>query len=190
MKPVFRMIAGPNGSGKSSLTRSLSVHEGMIVLDPDAVARELNPEHPQKMALEAGRRVLQRMADYFERGQSFSIETTLSSQSNLEWIRKARRNDFFVEFFYIALENPQINVSRVNDRVHKGGHFVPLEDILRRYERSMINLKTAVALADTTVILDNSDEMLKVLQFEQGFVTWRSKYIPKWVTRALNIPLE
>jgi predicted ABC-type ATPase len=49
-------------------------------LDPDEIARGLNPLNPSAAAIAAGRDVLKRTADYLIRGLSFAVETTLSSR--------------------------------------------------------------------------------------------------------------
>jgi predicted ABC-type ATPase len=190
MTPKFRIIAGPNGSGKSTLTRFLSTVEGMIVLDPDAVAKELHPEKPEAVALQAGRVVLQKIKQYFAEGQNFSIETTLSSASNVEWMRLAKQHGFWVELFYVALEKPEYHITRVHDRVIKGGHHVPTQDIVRRYERSLKNLPIALAIADSATVYGNAREMQKILEYASGQLIWQDSRIPNWVTRALNLPLE
>ena len=76
--PILTVIAGPNGSGKSTITRTLELPGREKLLDPDAVARRLNPAAPLEAAIEAGREVLRRSSKYFQAGESFAIETTLS----------------------------------------------------------------------------------------------------------------
>jgi len=56
--PILTVIAGPNGVGKSTLTASLTVAEGTPILDPDAIARSLNPQSPETAATWAVRVVL------------------------------------------------------------------------------------------------------------------------------------
>ena len=77
------------------------------MLDP-AVAKELHSEKPEAVALQAWRIVLQNIRQYFIEGQSFSIETTLSSASNVEWMRSAKQHGFWVELFYNARVMPKI----------------------------------------------------------------------------------
>ena len=75
--PTLTVIAGPNGSGKSTLTRVLWFKGSDRLLDPDAVARELNPENPSAASILAAREVLKRTADYLKESASFAVETTL-----------------------------------------------------------------------------------------------------------------
>jgi predicted ABC-type ATPase len=188
---TFTVIAGPNGSGKSTMTRNLGLELGTTLLDPDAIARSLNSLHPEKAALQAGRIVLERLRERLETGQSTTIETTLSANQNLQWMRDASSKGFRVELFYVALESPLLNQNRVADRIRKGGHAVPVEDIWRRYERSMASLPKAIEIADFSTVFDNSGEDLtKVLECVRGKAVWRSSFIPTWVRQALNLMLE
>ena len=51
--PTLTIIAGPNGSGKSTLTRSVDFEGRGRLLDPDAIARGLNPLNPSAAAIAA-----------------------------------------------------------------------------------------------------------------------------------------
>ena len=80
--PLLTIIAGPNGSGKSTLTQSVDFEGRDRLLDPDAVARALNPTNPLRAAIAAGREVLKATASYLDSGLSFAVETTLSGAGN------------------------------------------------------------------------------------------------------------
>ena len=81
--PVLTVFAGPNGSGKSSVMREPAFVGSENLLDPDAIARRINPSDPSRAAVAAGREVILRTRRYLEDRQSFGIETTLSSSSTL-----------------------------------------------------------------------------------------------------------
>ena len=46
MKPKLYILAGANGSGKSTISKVLLPAEGIVYINPDDIARELNPENP------------------------------------------------------------------------------------------------------------------------------------------------
>lgn len=181
--PILTIIAGPNGSGKSTITRSLSFEGKANLLDPDAVAKRIDPTNPARAAAAAGREVLLRRREYFDRGVSFAIETTLSGKTTLALISEAQRCGFSVHLFFVALDTPALNLQRVRVRVVKGGHDVPDADILRRYERSMENAPDALRLADRAVVYDNSGtNPVEILVLEHGTIIWRASQEPAWVT--------
>ncbi len=61
------------------------------LLDPDAVARDINPSDPSAAAIEAGRQVSMRIRDYLLRGTSFAVETTLSGRSIMTLMADVKR---------------------------------------------------------------------------------------------------
>lgn len=72
------IVGGPNGSGKSTITSALKLRQGMPVIDPDAIARELQPDAPAAVAVEAGREAIRQQTALLAQGASFAVETTLS----------------------------------------------------------------------------------------------------------------
>lgn len=87
-RPTLTVIAGPNGSGKSTWTRTLRADLQVPVIDPDAIARELNSAAPEQAAVAVGREALRRQAVYIESGTSFIVETTLSGNTPLRQIEQ------------------------------------------------------------------------------------------------------
>jgi predicted ABC-type ATPase len=158
--PTFTVIAGANGCGKSTLTRwAKAFFQQSAVLDPDAIAVELQAESNIELShIEAGKEVI-RSAEAFLTGRiSFSVETTLSGGTYLRMLARARELGYKTRLFYIGTESVDINIVRIRARVLKGGHDVPIEDQLRRYPRSFKNLQPAIVLADECVLLDNSTD--------------------------------
>ena len=167
MKPPKLVIfAGANGSGKSTLTKFYRRKLETIgpILDPDAEARLLNPNDVHKAAIQAARNILIRQKECLESGQSFALETTLAGHGNLELMRNAKSRGWVVKLVYVGLGDAKRNIQRVQQRVQNGGHDVPIEDIKRRFERSMANLPLATELADSFAVYDNSGlDMRRVL---------------------------
>jgi predicted ABC-type ATPase len=159
--PIFTVIAGANGCGKSTLTRwAKAFFQQSAVLDPDAIAVELQAESNIELSdIEAGKEVI-RSAEVFLTGRiSFSVETTLSGGTYLRMLARARELGYKTRLFYIGTEGVDINIVRIRARVLKGGHDVPLEDQIRRYPRSFKNLQPAIALVDECVLFDNSTDI-------------------------------
>lgn len=180
--PQLTVISGPNGSGKTSVIGQLDYEGRENLLDPDAIARRMNPEDIQRAAVSAGREVIRRTKEYLDAGVSFAIETTLSSSSIIETMRAARERGFIVYLIYVCLDTPDLNIQRVGERVSRGGHDVPPADVRRRYERSVMNLGAALAIAHEARVYDNSREQpRKVLEARNGSIVWRSADQPAWV---------
>ena len=87
---------------------------------------------------------------------SFTFETVMSSADKVYFMNKAKNAGYRVYLYYIATEDPIINISRVQNRVQKGGHFVPEDKIKNRYYRSLELLREAVSYSNRAYIFDNS----------------------------------
>ncbi|HZU27174.1 MAG TPA: AAA family ATPase [Bryobacteraceae bacterium] len=179
--PTLTIIAGPNGSGKSTLTRRLGWAGNEWLLDPDAIARRLCPEDPEKAAIAAGRERTLRTSQYLAAGIDFAIETTFSGRSIRQLIEGAHDRGYAVHLVFVALDNPQQCMARVRDRVATGGHSVPDSDILRRYARSICAFRELVWLVDSASVYDNSgDGHRLILEVRAGKVVWRAEQLPCW----------
>ena len=69
--------------------------------------------------------------------KNFAFETVLSTERNLNLLKKAKEQGYFIKCFYILTADPIINVARVKLRVLTGGHDVPEEKIVTRYDRAL-----------------------------------------------------
>ena len=158
--PALTVIAGANGCGKSTLTKwARAFFQQDATLDPDAIAVDLQAQSNAAVSpIQAGKQVLEIAAEYLEKGISFSVETTLSGNTYLKMLADAKSRGYRTCLFYVGTEGLSINIARVQARVLKGGHDVPMEDQLRRYGRSFLNLPKALKIADEGVLLDNSTE--------------------------------
>ena len=139
MKPKLYILAGANGSGKSTISKVLLPAEGIVYINPDDIAWELNPENPVAVQIQAGKETLKRIDALLNRGDSFAIESTLSGLGYLSVIKHAKALGYDVFICYTFVDSPEVCIARIEGRVKKGGHFVPPEDVRRRYYRSKRN---------------------------------------------------
>lgn len=91
-----------------------------------------------------------------ERRVSFSFETVMSSPDKVALLEKAQRLGYRTYLYFIATEDPAINVARVRARVNLGGHDVPEDKIVSRYARSLDLLLEAVKHTNRAYLFDNS----------------------------------
>lgn len=88
--------------------------------------------------------------------KSFSFETVMSFEDKIELLKQAQQQGFRTYLYYIATEDPIINISRVRYRYRKGGHDVPEDKIVSRYHRSLALLHNALAYCNRAYFFDNS----------------------------------
>ena len=184
--PTLTVLAGPNGSGKSTLTARLNLGPRENLVDPDAIARELDPVDPSRAALSAGRETIHRCRIFVETGADFVLETTLAGNSAIAVMRSAKAANYHIRLIYIALNDATLNIQRVRARFSMGGHDVPDEDIVRRYERSQRNFASAAGLADESAVFDNSGEEIRPIAELAGLeVIWQAAELPAWAEKIL-----
>ena len=118
----------------------------------------MSPSDPRGAAIPAGREVLRRIDAYLESGDSFAVETTLSSHASLGLIGRARSRGYEIHLTFVALDSPEQCIARIRTRALRGGHSIPDADVRRRYFRSVANLPEAVRAADVAKLYDNSGD--------------------------------
>lgn len=185
--PTLTVVAGPNGSGKSTLTASIAFDGSTSVVDPDAIARRIDPVHPSSVKIAAARQALRRCRELLEARDSFVLESTLAGNGAVSLMRRAKGVGYRTHLLYVALGNPELHIERVSLRVSQGGHNIPDADIRRRYRRSLLRAPDAIGLADETVILDNAGPRpVRILMLQNGEIIWRAMYLPPWTQDILS----
>lgn len=154
MKPLAVFLAGANGSGKSSLRDWKVDNDQCIIIDPDRFIKTNNGNN-----ILGSRQAISVFKKCISEKTSFSLETTLAGKSAIKRIENARNAGFRVKMHYIGLNSPELNIRRVAERVARGGHDIPRDSIIERYNSSRENLIQAVDFLDRLEIYDNSEVM-------------------------------
>ena len=179
------VYAGANGAGKSSL-RAGAADAVDVEIDPDRIARQINPSDPRAVDFAAGKEALRLFDSTLAEGRSMSLETTLTGRSIVGRMRAAKEAGYQVMLRYVALDSPEKNIERVSARVASGGHWIEPDTIRRRVAGSLENLPAAMAIADRSVLLDNSAAAHRqILGVEKGQILFRATDMPKWLEDQL-----
>jgi len=187
-RPWLWVVAGVNGAGKTTLVKRFL--PDLPFINADEVAQEMSPGEPQRAAIAAGRMVLEQFGVEFERHRDVAWETTLSGRFHRRAIQEARSQGYRIGAIYVGVENARLAISRVSDRVFKGGHDVPEKDIERRYKRSLLNLRDLITIADYAFVFDNSGEAARghrrIMRVEHQRVTRIAPPVPTWLIEAIG----
>ena len=101
--------------------------------------------------------MLKHLRELVEQRASFAFESTLSARSYAPWIRRLRKPGYAFHLLYLWLDNADLAVQRVSERVRAGGDHLPEPTIRRRYQRGIRNVFDLYqALADSWAVYDNS----------------------------------
>ena len=160
VKKDLYIIAGCNGAGKT--TASFTILPEILnckeFVNADEIAKGLSPFQPEKVSIEAGRIMLQRINDLLNSEENFAFETTLATKSYRSKIFLAKKKGYTVTLLFFWLRNIDLAIERVRTRVLEGGHYIESEIIRRRYINGIKNLfEIYLPIADEIMIFDNSE---------------------------------
>lgn len=180
--PRLRLIAEPNGSGKTTLARYLisqSVPLGQYI-NPDDIAKYIDffatlqsaeallrvvkstiSDGSEQFSSTFAAKLAQSIAvglreEWVEASLSLTYESVMSHESHLGFVDKANEAGFDSYLYYICTSDPVINQERVERRVLAGGHDVPEDKIVSRYEKSLSLLHEMTKKCKRVYFFDNS----------------------------------
>ena len=159
------LIAGPNGAGKTTFATEFLPKEAALenFLNADLIAAGLSPFAPERVAVEASKILLQRMAACIAREESFGMETTLSGKAHLKQIKALQDVGYFVELHFLQLPSVELAVERVRERVGQGGHNIPEPTIRRRFARGLDHLPEYKRVVNRWRVWDTSGGSPKLI---------------------------
>ena len=181
---VYTIIAGVNGVGKSSLTGVLSRDKsdlGMII-DTDSITRQLGGSK-----LGGGKEAVRRIENCLNSGVNFTQETTLSGVRTLKTVQTAREKGYRINLYYVAVNSADESLRRIENRVRKGGHDIPAEDVKRRYQSRFSDLLKVLPYCDTAQFYDNENGFQFVAEYRNGELLPVGDYRPEWLAELLGL---
>jgi predicted ABC-type ATPase len=122
---------------------------------------------------------------------SFTFETVMSHPGKVDLLDQARLAGYRTYLYFVATDDPAINISRVRSRVKLGGHNVPEDRIETRYHRSLDLLMKAIRHTNRAYVFDNSGENKDrkhtwLAEITDGRVLeLKSDQIPAWFKHAV-----
>ncbi len=169
-KPEIIVFAGPNGSGKSTVTKLAKVIEPYINADD---IKRANLCSDLKAA-----QIAEKLRELCVASKtSFTFETVLSTERNLRLLQRAKENGFFIRCIYILTVDPGVNIMRVKSRAALGGHDVPEDKIVSRYEKCMNLLPELLKVCDIMHIYDNTTIPFRIFKKRKDeFFFWTNEF--------------
>lgn len=171
--PEIIVFAGPNGSGKTTVTKLAKIIEPYINADDIKRTNHCSDLEAAQLAEIIRERSL-------ERGIDFTFETVLSTERNLELLRRAKEKGYFIRCIYVLTSDVEINVTRVKVRESAGGHGVPENKIRERYVRALSLIPELVEICDIMHIYDNTKTPFRIFKKRKDeFFFWTNAYWDK-----------
>ncbi|MDY4489512.1 MAG: hypothetical protein SPE19_03160 [Candidatus Faecousia sp.] len=175
---TYTIIGGVNGVGKSSFTGVLkerSTDLGVIV-DVDRITADLGGN-----ALAGGKAALRKINECIARGISFTQETTLSGRKTEATAKQVRELGYHVRLFYIGLDSAEESMSRIANRVKRGGHDIPCDDVIRRFAGRWEAVAKVLPYCDEAEFYDNDNGFTLVAEYRNGELRTIGSRVPRWL---------
>lgn len=118
----------------------------------------------------------------------FTFETVLSTDRNLKLLKKAKEKGYFIRCIYVLTSDYNINITRISMREKMGGHTVPEEKIISRYEKALNLIPELLEICDIAHIYDNTNVPFRIFKKRKTkYFHWSNKY---WIIQILKNLLE
>ncbi|MFC1637053.1 zeta toxin family protein [Planctomycetota bacterium] len=184
------IISGPNGSGKTTFAIKFLPEYASCkhFINADLIASGLSPFSPGTAAITAGKLVLEQIHQFANRGIDFAFETTLSGKLYVNLFKSLKKKGYKIHLFFLWIPEANLAISRIKSRVAQGGHDVPVQDVLRRFDRSIRNFFTLYqSLADSWMLFDNSGVIpVLIAKGKNGKVKILNKLLYDRITQGIK----
>lgn len=175
---IYNIVGGVNGVGKSSLVGSLKsrLNDFGTIIDVDKINLKFNGNR-----LEGGKYAVQLINECIDKGITFTQETTLSGVRTEKTIAKAKAKGYFVRLYYVGLDSAKESLLRIENRVKKGGHNIPREDVIKLFEHRFEDLNRILPYCDIAYFYDNFNGYREVANYKNGEIITLGSDTPKWI---------
>ena len=99
----------------------------------------------------------------------------------LKTIQKARELNYFIRLYYVGISSSAESISRIANRVLKGGHNIPPEDVKRRYAKRFDDLIKILPYCNEAVFFDNENGFIEKAEYRNGTLITKGEKIPEWI---------
>lgn len=181
---TYTIVAGVNGSGKSSLTGVLWTEITNLgkIIDVDKITIKCGGNYIDGVKQE---NII--VEECLDKRISFTQETTLSDHKTLTTVKRAIEKGYYVRLYYVGLKTVEESISRIENRVRKGGHNISSDDVKRRFDKRFQDLKNIIEYCGKATFYDNENGFVAVAEYRNGELLLIGDYTPKWLNELIEI---
>lgn len=175
---TYTIIGGVNGTGKSSLTGVLkkTVKNLGKIIDVDKINIQYDGD-----IIAGGKAAIKIIEECMGKGVCFTQETTLSGHKTAKTAKTALDSGYYVRLYYVGLNSLEESLKRIENRVSKGGHDIPKESVIKRFETRFSDIAAVLPYCNEAVFYDNENGFKVVAEYVNGELTVLGDNAPKWV---------
>ena len=182
--PQLLIVGGPNGAGKSTYSGGLSAI-GAFVFDADIITARMKVRFPDVTnesiyyAVQAA--FLDNVEEAIDKKQHFTIETNFRDNELMNTIALFKQKGYDTSMIFLLLNNVELSIERVKQRISTGGHFVDEGSIRYNFEEGLKNLEYFAGRFDNLDIIDSSADHGQVrllLSLKQQQLVYLSDDLP------------
>ncbi|CAN1504712.1 AAA domain containing protein [Flavobacteriaceae bacterium] len=116
-----------------------------------------------------------------EQHKSFSFETVMSHPSKVDEIKEMVQLGYQPYLYFVCIDKPEVNISRISNRVSHGGHNVPDKKVLERYVRTLELLPSLLPFCYRAYLFDNSGKKNQLIaELYKGDLELKTSNPPQW----------
>jgi predicted ABC-type ATPase len=153
-RPIIIALAGSNGAGKSTFYEAFLADSGLRFLNADVLSASFDVG-----AYEASEIAASLRAALVAHRESFIFETVLSDPvgEKIHQLETYSALGYTVVLIFIQIDSPAESIRRVAMRVSQGGHDIPDEKLVARFERTRTNLARSIERLPYVIVYNNDD---------------------------------
>ena len=88
---------------------------------------------------------------------------------------------YHVRLFYVALDTAAESLTRIENRVKRGGHDIPHDDVMRRFSGRWEAIAKVLPYCDEAEFYDNDNGFVKVAEYRNGELRPVGQLRPQWL---------
>jgi predicted ABC-type ATPase len=186
MPKTIYVVGGTNGVGKSTIREKL-LEPHIPYINADFIALHLKTQQASLMlAVMAREYGTAQMKKYIAAEQSFAFENNLHEADTYRWLEEMQKKGYCIEIFYIGVDNLETTTKRIQERVKRGEHHVPPDEVYARYKNGLNLLRQYFFMPDKLYLLDNSEIAYTCLEAAKGQIMGQLENLPPWVSEFVQ----
>ena len=135
---------------------------------------------------QGGKAALRKIGECIDKGVSFTQETTLSGHKTEATAKQVKELGYHVRLFYIGLDSAEESLSRIANRVKRGGHDIPNQDVVRRFAGRWEAVAKVLPFCDEAEFYDNDNGFVLVAEYRNGEIRTVGSRRPQWLMELLQ----